>query len=92
MAGEAQIPANRRDAESSPRRHRGHRDDPQFAEDHGFDLILGVLCVSVVKNSQEGRAEPDQVVQNKANFQAVRMGANRLTGKGLWEFFPVLRP
>jgi hypothetical protein len=92
MTGEAQILANRRNAGNSPRRHRDRGDDPQFAEEHGSDFILGALCVSVVKNSREGRAESDLIVQNKANFQGGRMDPNGLTGNGLWEFFPVIRP
>jgi hypothetical protein len=35
-----------------PQRHRGHRDDPEFADEHGFDFILWVLCVSVVKTPE----------------------------------------
>jgi hypothetical protein len=49
MAGEGRILANRRNAENSPRRHRDHRDDPQFAGEDGSDFILGALRASVVK-------------------------------------------
>jgi hypothetical protein len=86
MTGEARILANRRGVESPPRRHRDRGDDPQFAEEHGSDFILGALCASVVKYSREGRAESDLIMQNKANFQGGRIGSNGLTGKGLWEF------
>jgi hypothetical protein len=44
MAGEAQILE-----ESSPQRHRDHRDDLTFTEEDRFDFILRALCVSVVK-------------------------------------------
>lgn len=49
MTGEARILACRRSAENPPRRHRVHRDDPQFGDEDGSDFILGALCVSVVK-------------------------------------------
>lgn len=49
MAGEAQVVANRRSEENSPRRHRDHRDDPKLADEDGFGFILRALCASVVE-------------------------------------------
>jgi hypothetical protein len=83
MASEARIVANRRSAENPPRRHRGHGDDPQSVEEHGSDFTLGALSISVVRDSPDGHAESDLIMQNKANLQGGRIGANRLTGKGL---------
>lgn len=51
MANEARILASGRSEESPPRRHGDRRDDPEFRPEHGFDSILGALCVSVVQNS-----------------------------------------
>ncbi|MCX5646293.1 MAG: hypothetical protein NTZ17_16680 [Phycisphaerae bacterium] len=78
MTGEAQVPANRWGEENPPRRHRGHGDNPEFGDIRGFDLILGALCVSVMKNSLEGRAESDPIMQNKANYQRARIGVTAL--------------
>jgi hypothetical protein len=86
MTGEAQILGYRRSAENPPQRHRDRRDDHEFDDEPGFDFILGALCVSVVKNSREGCAELDLIMQNKANFQRGKMDTNCLIGKGLWEF------
>jgi hypothetical protein len=78
MAGEAQIVASGRSADSSPRRHRDHRDEPEFADEHGFDFILCALCASVVRNSDLNYAKQSQ-------FAGAPITANCCGGRGLRE-------
>ncbi len=91
MTGEAQDLAYRWNAESSPPRHRVHRDHPSADED-GSDFILRALRVSVVeihaKQSQfaagvlpAGPAGPG--APNKANWRRGRPPAPVQT-KPIW--------
>jgi hypothetical protein len=74
MASEAPIPANRR--KDPPQRHR---DDPKFADEHGFDFVLWARCVSPVENPISSQGSDDPIMQNKPNFQA-RIGFAEATG------------
>jgi hypothetical protein len=74
MASEARVLDNRRNAEGPPRRHRDHRDDPRFVGGHGSDVILRVLCVSVVQNPQasKGHASSTQLCETNPIYSGGR--------------------
>jgi hypothetical protein len=78
MAGEAHVLAYG----NPPRRHKAHRDNLQFGDEDGSGFILRARGASGVKDSRRGRAEPDLIMQNKANFQKREFAIMALQAKG----------